>query len=60
MLKLLINNSAIISKTNLVLLKYCIIYYNNIKSVYITKINILRDGMFMQAEKKGQFIYLNM
>ena len=43
MLKLLINNSAIISKTNLVLLKYCIIYYNNIKSVYITKINILRD-----------------
>ena len=60
MLKLLINNSAIISKTNLVLLKYCIIYYNNIKSVYITKINILRDWMFMQAEKIGQFIYLNM
>ena len=60
MLKLLINNSAIISKTNLVLLKYCKIYYNNIKSVYITKINILRDGMFMQAEKIGQFIYLNM
>ena len=60
MLKLLINNSAIISKTNLVLLKYCIIYYNNIKSVYITKINILRDGMFMQAEKIGQFSYLNM
>ena len=60
MLKLLINNSVIISKTNLVLLKYCIIYYNNIKPVYITKINILRDGMFMQAEKIGQFIYLNM
>ena len=60
MLKLLINNSAIISKINLVLLKYCIIYYNNIKSVYITKINILRDGNFMQAEKIGQFIYLNM